>query len=147
MFSKWSSLFFESNWSGLDGAIGAAGRRPVRGICGAGVAAGALASAMGAAAAASGVTVLKKNGDASSVVAFDASDACVAFAIEAFASASSRALLEDRRRVRLLRLAGQRRQRRDPIVEQLARRGAVGATPVEQVGEERYRPCDGRRVH
>ena len=23
MFSKWSSLFFESNWSGLDGAIGA----------------------------------------------------------------------------------------------------------------------------
>ena len=57
-----------------------------------GLAAGALASAMGAAAAASGVTVLKKNGDASSVVAFDASDACVAFAIEAFASASSRAL-------------------------------------------------------
>ena len=60
---------------------------------------------MGAAAAASGVTVLKKNGDASSVVAFDASDAFVAFAIEAFASASSRAL-EDRRRVRLLDCPG-----------------------------------------
>ena len=93
---------------GLDGAIGAAGRRPVRGICGAGVAApaaGALASAMGAAAAASGVTVLK-NGDASSVVAFDA------FAIEAFASASSPCALEDRRRVRLHAGCGRAVQRR-----------------------------------
>ena len=47
---------------------------------------------MGRGGGGGGVTVLKKNGDASSVVAFDASDACVAFAIEAFASASSRAL-------------------------------------------------------